>query len=87
MEWFEKLTSNYPLMLKLGASILIILVIHILRLLVLKIVFKSTEDVKDRYFWRNGTKYLAVISGLVALVFLWIDEVGSVTTFIGLVGA
>ncbi len=87
MEWFENLTSNYPLMLKLGLSILIILAIHILRLLVLKIVFKSTEDVKDRYFWRNGTKYFAVATGLIGLVFLWINEVGSVATFTGLVGA
>jgi len=68
-------------------SILVILILWIVRFSVLKILYKSTEDVKDRYLWNNGTKYTAVTIGIICFSIIWIHQFENIATVVGLISA
>ena len=68
-------------------SILTIVVLRILLYLVMQVIFKTTDNVKERYYWKNAVKYSAFILGFVIISGIWINEFKSVATFLGLVSA
>ena len=51
------------------------------------IVFKSIKDVRERYYWKNAVKYTTFSICLLLIGSIWISEVDSFATFIGLVSA
>ena len=88
MDWFRDFAANnLDLLTKLGMSILVILILWIIRFSVLKILYKSTEDVKNRYLWRNGTKYTAVTVGIICFSIIWIHQFENIATVVGLISA
>lgn len=88
MDWYQNLTqSNQDLLFKIGLTVLMILVLWLLRLIVLAILHRTTEDIKNRYTWRNGTKYIAVTLGIIGASIIWIKQFENVATVVGLVSA
>ena len=88
MDWLRNIAeNNADLLTKIGMSILVILILWIVRFSVLKILYKSTEDVKDRYLWNNGTKYTAVTIGIICFSIIWIHQFENIATVVGLISA
>ena len=78
---------NAAVQIKILTSILIIVVLWILRIIILRIVWKRTEDVHARYRWRKATIYGAVIPGFILIGRVWFAGIQSLATFLGLLSA
>ncbi|MFQ6103384.1 MAG: mechanosensitive ion channel family protein [Candidatus Glassbacteria bacterium] len=72
---------------KLIISLIIILFLWILRTIILKIVWRRTEDVRTRYRWRKTTTYLTVILGILFIGRVWFLGFKELATFLGLLSA
>ena len=72
---------------ELALSVLAVLVLWAIRLAVLRFVDRRVEDVKARYQWRKTSLYLAVVVGALVFLWIWLGALGSLATFLGLLGA
>lgn len=72
---------------KILISIFIIIILSILRLLTLRIVWRSTNDVKTRYFWKSMTSHVFPIMGIFLIGLVWIDAFKHLGAFLGLLSA
>lgn len=87
-EWIaENWLISREIQLKIAYSVLVILSLWLFRFLALKLVFRSVKNAKDRYYWRNGIKNVSNVLLIIVIGSIWIDRVGSLATFFGLVGA
>jgi len=87
-EWLQGI-SGIPaeLYTKLLTSLAYILGIWFLRLLMLKGVWRRTENSLTRYQWSKTSNYAAVALATLLLGRIWLEEFQSVATFLGLVSA
>jgi len=87
-EWLQK-TTGIPAELygKLITSIVYILVIWLVRQVVLKGVWRRTENARTRYQWRKFSNYVAFALAVLLLGRIWLEEFQSIATFLGLVSA
>lgn len=69
------------------ATAAIILVLWLARFLILRIVWRNTDDPKARYRWRKATGYVAVAVGVLVISRVWVVSFRSFATFAGLVSA
>lgn len=72
---------------KLIATALVILVLWLIRMFVVAIVAKRSEDIRVRYGWRKATSYFTVLAGILILSAVWFAEFASVTVYFGLLSA
>ena len=90
-EWqnhIQKVTGiSAGLQNKLIASILIVAALWLLRLLVVRIVWKRTDDVSTRYLCRKTATYVSFFLALLLVGLVWSPAIGSITTFLGLLSA
>ena len=75
------------LQIKLLTSAVIILILWLIRTLVLRIVWRKTEDVRTRYVWRKTLTYTAVTFSIILVGLVWYTGFKSMATFLGLVSA
>lgn len=68
-------------------SALIVALLVLVRTLVLRVVYRQTDDVHSRYRWRKTITYTAGAVGLVFMAGLWFEGFESIGTFLGLVAA
>jgi small-conductance mechanosensitive channel len=54
---------------------------------VLFVMRRRTDDVRTRYYWRKAVTYTISILGLLLIGRVWLPGVGSIATFLGLLGA
>ncbi|MFY0688685.1 MAG: mechanosensitive ion channel family protein [Cyclobacteriaceae bacterium] len=73
--------------LKILYSFLTILILWIIRFLCLRLLFSKVTDLKVRYYWKNGIKNTYYVLVLLITASIWVDQVGSLATFFGLVTA
>ena len=66
---------------------IVVVVLWALRLIVLQLVYRRTRDVRMRYQWRKSSVYVAVVLGAFFLLRVWLEDVGSLATFLGLLSA
>ena len=71
---------------KLLLSVAVIAVLWVIRLLVMKIVWRRSEDVRVRYAWRKATTYGAALFCVLFIGLLWFTALRS-STFLGLLVA
>ena len=87
-EWLQKLTRVEVITAgKLIASIAIILGVAILRWLALIFVARRWEDVKIRYRWKKTSLYVSFIVTAILVGRLWLEGVGSLVTYFGILSA
>jgi small-conductance mechanosensitive channel len=87
-EWLQRLTRVEVLTAgKLIASIAIILGVAIVRWVMLAIVARRWDDVKIRYRWKKTSLYLASIISVILVGRLWLEGVGSLVTYFGILSA
>src|SRR6056297_21939 len=65
----------------------IILVLILVRLALVRIVDKQVEQTASRYRWRKNITYTLVFIGLLLIGRTWIEALGSLATFLGLLSA
>lgn len=65
----------------------LVLVLVIVRELLLLIVRGQTRDARVRYHWSKGITYAVVVLGVFGIGRVWFVGLGSIATFVGLVGA
>ena len=68
-------------------TILVVLFLWLVRKLVLRTALRKSDDVQNRYRWRKSTAYVAFLIGVVLVVRIWFQGMGSLSTMIGLVSA
>jgi small-conductance mechanosensitive channel len=78
---------NSDMIRHLIVSILVILFLVMGRWLIMRAVKSQTSDITLLYKWSKGSTYVAVAIGLPLIMMIWISEVGSIGTFLGLVSA
>ena len=87
-EWVEQNLNVGPdLLAKLIATLVIIVVLTLLRLIVLTMVSRRTEDGVALYRWRKGVAYTSVALGVLLVGRIWLAGTGSLATYLGLISA
>ena len=66
---------------------LIILVLILVRFALVRIVDRQVEQTSSRYRWRKNITYTLVFVGLLLIGRTWIEALGSLATFLGLLSA
>lgn len=88
MEWIQKALGLSPeVQIKIFASLVIGLILWILYSLIIKVVWRRTEDVRTRYTWRKTSGYVVIILGVFLIGRLWFKGFQSIATYLGLLSA
>ncbi|MEM6525017.1 MAG: mechanosensitive ion channel family protein [Bacteroidota bacterium] len=86
-QWLIDGLGITPVETRLLLSLAIIMVLWGFRLITLQLIFTKIRDPKVRYYWRNGVKYFTVTLGLILISIVWIKQIDSLATFLGLLSA
>lgn len=88
IQFIEKFAGiDSPSQNKILASLLIIIVLVLLRTIILRIIWKRTDDVQLRYRWQKTITYTSVIVGFFLVIRVWFAGIQSLATFLGLITA
>lgn len=68
-------------------TVLIILVLILVRIAAVRIIDRQVEKTGSRYRWRKNLTYTLVFLGLLLVGRTWIEALGSLATFLGLLSA
>jgi small-conductance mechanosensitive channel len=69
-------------------SLLILIILWIARWLVLRVVHRRFQkDTRVLYSWRKAIEYITVVLGIVLIGRLWLEGIGTLVTYLGLVSA
>ena len=72
---------------KILYSLLIFMVLGGIRFAILKIVFRFTEDPRQRYNWKRSVSFTIGIVTLILIGSVWIKAIGEFGAFLGLLTA
>lgn len=87
-QWIDEYWNISPdLQWKILISFIIIFGLSLIRFVANRIVFRRINNVKERYYWKNGIRNTYYVLLILSLGIIWIDRIGSLATFIGLVTA
>jgi small-conductance mechanosensitive channel len=83
----ETFGISEPYQIKISATILVLLLLYVFRLLILRMIRGRSKNLKVQYNWRKSLKY--VNYGLFILIAtpIWFSEFRSLGTFLGLLSA
>lgn len=84
--WLQAFIST-DTQVKLLASAVMILVLILGRLVVMRLVYRNTDDPRLRYRWRKGSVYVMVLLGLLLVGRQWFAGMESLATYLGLASA
>jgi len=88
VEWIQQiLVPGSGVYNKIWASLVVVLLFWLCRLLATYLVERRTEDVQALYRWRKASTYLAVILSALVIGWIWFEDLRSWSTFLGLVSA
>lgn len=72
---------------KIIATLLAIFLIVVLRKSIINLFILRLEDAKIRYNWLRVTTYASIAFGIIIVGQIWLDGIGSIVTYLGLVSA
>lgn len=72
---------------KILYSILILVVLALIRYLLLKVVWRLTEDPKSRYTWKRAISFSIGFLSLILVLSVWMKALGQLGAFLGLLSA
>lgn len=88
MVWIQETISlSSEIQIKIFASLVITLVLWILYSLIIKIVWRGTENVRTRYTWRKTLGYIVIVLAVFLIGRLWLSGFQSIATYLGLLSA
>ncbi len=68
-------------------SVIIFVVLLIIRKLLLKLINRFNDDVRQTYRWRNVVNYVTFIIGVIMIGRIWFEGMQSLATYLGLLSA
>lgn len=87
-EFIQEYTGLPPsIQSQIFTSFLLILILWFFRLVVIQIVWRSTEDAQIRYRWQKYSAYTAGVLGILLVGRVWFEGVSSLATYFGLLSA
>ncbi len=88
MNWVEQATGLGPVIQqRIFSSLAIIFLLFLARTILVRIIWRRTEDAHVRYRWHKTSVYISVGLGFFLVGRLWLTGIDSLTTFLGLVTA
>ncbi len=69
------------------SSVLIISILWIIRLVLIQIVNRRSEEAQIRYRWQKYSAYTAAIIGILLVIRVWFEGIQSLATYFGLLSA
>lgn len=72
---------------KIFLSLAVFVLLWLLRFLILKGVWKKTDNVRTRYVWRKTLSYITVIITFFLILNIWFEGLEGLETYLGLVSA
>ncbi len=86
--WFHEISGIGPEMQsRIVSSVLTIFLLWLIRTIIIRIVWRRTEVVQQRYRWQKTTTYITVTIGILLVGRIWFAGIQSLATFLGLVTA
>jgi small-conductance mechanosensitive channel len=87
-QWISDLTGlNVQLQSKIFTSIVIIFILWLIRTIVMRIVWRNTDDVQTRYRWQKTSAYIASLIVILLVGRVWFEGVQALATYFGLLSA
>jgi len=87
-EIIETASGLSPAMqVKILNSIVIIFVLWLFRLVLGRLVYRKSEDIKSRYVWRKTLTYVTVLIGFIMIGSVWFRGFKELGTYLGLLSA
>ena len=90
-KWIEDLQRftgfSTELIEKIITTLIIILALWVVRFIIIKILWRKSDNVRIRYHWRRNTTYALIFILVFTLGFVWIERFKSIGTFLGLLSA
>lgn len=68
-------------------SIIIILFLSVLRLVILKLVWRNTQNIKIRYQWNRTLSFIIPFTGIIMIGAVWVPAFKQFGAFLGLITA
>lgn len=68
-------------------TIFIILILIVTRFIIVRLVYRQVENTETRYRWRKNVTYTLVFIGILLVARTWVEAIGSLATFLGLLSA
>lgn len=84
---FAKFFTYSSIQAKIMATVLAIVLIFILRRSVINLFVLRLEDARLRYNWTRVISYTASFFALIIIGQIWLDGIGSIVTYLGLLSA
>jgi small-conductance mechanosensitive channel len=73
--------------IKILVSLAILAVLWLIRYLVLKLVWRQTEDARTRYLWKRGISIFTTLTSIILISSVWISAFAQFGAFLGLLSA
>lgn len=87
-QYLEQILSDTTIHISnLVETVLIIIILIVIRFIIVRIVYRQAEDTATRYRWRKNVTYIIVFLGFLLIGRTWIEAIGSLATFLGLLSA
>jgi small-conductance mechanosensitive channel len=87
-EWLQNTLGLSPAaQARIVNSLVAILILWAIRRIVLWILWRRVQDVRQRYRWQKITAYIVVPIGILIVGRIWFEGFSSIATFLGLVSA
>ncbi|NBC27323.1 MAG: mechanosensitive ion channel [Bacteroidetes bacterium] len=87
-QYLEKLLSQSSLQTSnILETAVIIAILIVIRFVIIRVVYRQIEDTTLRYRWRKNISYAVVFVGILLIGRTWIEAIGSLATFLGLLSA
>ena len=84
---FSKFFTYSSIQAKIIATFLAIVLIISLRRSIINLFILRLENPKMRYNWQRVTSYTAFVFSIIIIGQIWLDGIGSIVTYLGLVSA
>jgi small-conductance mechanosensitive channel len=84
LDRFAELTG---IQIRLVQTVALLVVLLGVRWSILLVVRRQIDNVRTRYYWRKAVTYTVSGLGILLVARLWFEGVGSIATFLGLIGA
>ena len=78
---------SYEVQKNIFLTLIIFLILWVLRVIVLKVVFRRTKDVKTRYNWKSTLSYVIPLLGVIIILGVWLKSVSNLGAFLGIFSA
>tara|TARA_S200000501_G_scaffold120960_1_gene113804 strand:+ start:226 stop:1107 length:882 start_codon:yes stop_codon:yes gene_type:complete len=84
---FTKFFTYSSIQAKIITTIIAFILFFVIKKLILRIVYNTTENVKTRYQWHKITSYISFSLISIIIANIWLEGIESIATYLGLVSA